>query len=600
MGHIALYREWRPKTFEEVVEQKFTVSALKQAVISDSIAHAYLFSGTRGTGKTTMAQVFSRAINCLAPENGNPCNKCKVCLGILDNTILDVIEMDAASNNNVDTIRRLCDEIVFSPSIARFKVYIIDEVHMLSTGAFNALLKTLEEPPSHAVFILATTEQHRIPATILSRCQRYEFRRITVASIIDRLLKICEEEKISATDEALSMIAKLSDGALRDAISLLDQARSAFPANITKEDVLSLVGLVNDEFMYALACSIADNAPDKGLELVEELILEGRDIIKFTSDLALYFRNVMLCHVCRNPETLINYPKETIEGMHHVASKIPLDRVITIIKELSSLVSDLRWSSSPRITFEIAMIRIMDFGDIVIESKPADAGAGNKNVTAAKKAEKTEITKNEENSKIVEIVENVEKITSVDDDSDTNETDSTDFDPFLKDIPFDDIDEASFEEESSFEESAPSDPFIGEQEQSKTVNLPQISVFWPKFLDSLVNGGQMTLYLFMLPAKPSFVGEKLIIEFEDSDEYNCKEVSVDSNVRIISDIVFSLLNQRLQIVVKLVSDGKNEGGKSPESSDASLSESDSEGLSDGINALKRSAEDLGIAFYMEE
>jgi len=697
MGHIALYREWRPKTFEEVVEQKFTVLALKQAVISNSIAHAYLFSGTRGTGKTTMAQVFSRAINCLAPENGNPCNKCKVCLGILDNTILDVIEMDAASNNSVDTIRRLCDEIVFSPSIARFKVYIIDEVHMLSTGAFNALLKTLEEPPSHAVFILATTEQHRIPATILSRCQRYEFRRITVSSIVERLLKICEEDKINASDEALKTISKLADGALRDAISLLDQARSAFPENITKEDVLSLVGLVNDEFMFSLATSICDNVPDKGLELVEELILEGRDIIKFTGDLALYFRNVMLCHVCKEPDSLINYPSETIDGMRQIASKMPLSRVISIIKELSSLVSDLRWSSNPRITFEIALIKIMDFQDSGIESNLVSGKNTSILIETAKKTlspnkeslsspsnparefenkdknvnikddieihisqEKTPENKNDESADLISEEETIKtqddsstvkemsldfqdiSQNSIDDDVNNSLEDDKNLDPFLNEVPFEEIDDSSKEDSGESDDLSLLDPFTsGFQEsppeiidngsnklsdkssidEDKSVNasvpeismpaqtndrditvssLPELSIFWPKLLDKLISGGQMTLYLFMLPAKPSFKDDKLVIDFEDADEYNCKEVSSDPNVRIISDTVYSILDQRLKIIVKLKSEDFNKGKKTTENSGNFANNNSDDKLNDGVQTLKKSAEELGIPVHLEE
>ena len=241
MSYLALYREWRPKTFDEVVEQKQAVYALRQSVINRQIGHAYLFSGTRGTGKTTLAKIFSRAINCLSPQEGNPCNECELCRAILAGSLMDVIEMDAASNNSVDNIRRICDEVVFMPSQAKYKVYIIDEVHMLSTGAFNALLKTLEEPPAHAVFILATTEPHRLPATILSRCQRYEFRRIPQEGIAARLSEIALSDHISIAKPALDAIAVFADGAMRDAISLLDQAKSSIAGTIEREDRKSVV-----------------------------------------------------------------------------------------------------------------------------------------------------------------------------------------------------------------------------------------------------------------------------------------------------------------------------------------------------------------------
>lgn len=221
MSYIALYRKWRPLIFEDVVEQEHVVKTLKHSVNQQRIAHAYLFCGTRGTGKTTMAKIFARAINCLDPHDGDPCNKCEICKGILSESILDVIEIDAASNNSVDNIREIRDEVIYAPSQSKYKVYIIDEVHMLSTGAFNALLKTLEEPPSHVVFILATTDPHKLPATILSRCQRFDFRRISVESIMERLDTISKESSVTLHKDAARLIAKMSDGALRDVVYIL-------------------------------------------------------------------------------------------------------------------------------------------------------------------------------------------------------------------------------------------------------------------------------------------------------------------------------------------------------------------------------------------
>jgi DNA polymerase-3 subunit gamma/tau len=235
MSYTALYREWRPLVFEDVVEQEHIVKTLKYSVTAGRIAHAYLFCGTRGTGKTTMAHILSRAINCLNPQNGDPCNECEVCKGILEGSILDVLEIDAASNNSVDNVREIRDEVIYAPSTARYKVYIIDEVHMLSTGAFNALLKTLEEPPSHVVFILATTEPHKLPATILSRCQRFDFRKISVEGIVQRLDKVAHANGITFEKEALRLISRLADGALRDALSIMDQCMSlAAPRCLTK------------------------------------------------------------------------------------------------------------------------------------------------------------------------------------------------------------------------------------------------------------------------------------------------------------------------------------------------------------------------------
>jgi DNA polymerase III subunit gamma/tau len=359
MGRKALYREWRPRTFDEVVEQHHVVVSLRQSVRTGRIAHAYLFSGTRGTGKTTMAQIYSRAINCLDPQDGNPCNACEICRGILDGSLLDVIEMDAASNNSVETIRRICDEVVFSPTRAKFKVYIIDEAHMLSTGAFNALLKTLEEPPSFAVFILATTEPHRIPATILSRCQRYDFRRIPLESIVTRLEEVAAGSGVPVDRDAYLTIAALADGAMRDAISLLDQCLSSSPERVTKDDVLELAGIVNDAFMGDMAEAMVDGDAGAVLRLVDRLVMDGRDVVRFASDLAGQFRNIMVCRTTEDTTSLVRLPDAALARMKALAARMDLADVLAILRGLSALITDLRWAPDPRTTFEVGLIRLM-------------------------------------------------------------------------------------------------------------------------------------------------------------------------------------------------------------------------------------------------
>ena len=356
MGHVALYRQFRSANFDEIVEQKHVVAALRQSVISGQIGHAYLFSGTRGTGKTSIAKIFSRAINCLHPQNGNPCNECEICRGILDNTLLDVIEMDAASNNSVDNIRRICDEVMFLPTRAKYKVYIVDEVHMLSGGAFNALLKTLEEPPAHAVFILATTEPHRIPATILSRCQRYDFRRIPLESMVARLREIADVQHTPIDDDALITISNLSDGALRDAISLLDQVSTGMTRRITRDDVLKITGVVDDAFLSSMANALLSGDSLAIVTLTEELVMDGRDIIRFTLDLARYFRDVMVVGVSPNPENLVQATSDSVEKMRLLADHTSSDTLIYAITRLSGLVSELKWSPDMRTSFEIALL----------------------------------------------------------------------------------------------------------------------------------------------------------------------------------------------------------------------------------------------------
>ena len=359
MSYLALYREWRPKTFDEVVEQKQAVYALRQAVKNRQIAHAYLFSGTRGTGKTTLAKIFSRAINCLDPQDGNPCNQCQICKGILDGSLMDVVEMDAASNNSVDNIRRICDEVVFMPSLAKYKVYIIDEVHMLSTGAFNALLKTLEEPPAHAVFILATTEPHRLPATILSRCQRYDFRRIPQDGIAARLKEIATADGIDLTDEALEAISSFADGAMRDAISLLDQARASIPGKIERNDVLALAGITQDDFMLNMGAAVINGRISDLLAGIDELVMGGRDLARFISDLAQFFRNLLICQVSATPEKLIQATDQTIAEMKQLSAQTGYKLLIKLIEELSEIGAELRWSSDARTSLEVGLIRII-------------------------------------------------------------------------------------------------------------------------------------------------------------------------------------------------------------------------------------------------
>ena len=359
MEHIALYRQFRPMTFDEMVEQEAAVTTLRQAVITGKIGHAYLFCGQRGTGKTSIARVFARAINCEHPVNGNPCNSCPTCKGILDGSLMDVIEIDAASNTSVENIKKICEEVVYAPSKAPYKVYIIDEVHMLSKGASNALLKTLEEPPRHAVFLFATTEIHKILPTIISRCQRYDFRRITSDAIVKRLEGICSKEKIKADREALVLIASLSDGALRDALSLLDQASScANGETITAKTIEDMTGSVNNDFLADMADAIIKAEYDKLLVLCGKLAESGKDTVQFTLDLSRYFRDLLVVRVIRHPAGLIKGSAGTIRRMYDTASLTNADTLVAFITFLSKLVSELKWSPSPRTSFEISMLRL--------------------------------------------------------------------------------------------------------------------------------------------------------------------------------------------------------------------------------------------------
>lgn len=359
MAYIALYREWRPTLFEDVVEQEHVVKTLRYSVSTGRIAHAYLFCGTRGTGKTTMAHILSRAINCLNPKDGDPCNECEVCREILSGSCVDVLEIDAASNNSVDNVRSIRDEVIYAPTKAKRKVYIIDEVHMLSTGAFNALLKTLEEPPEHVIFILATTEPHKLPATILSRCQRFDFRRISHESIMKHLDKIAAAGGTTLDDDAARLIARMSDGAMRDAISLLDQCISLGGGRIGYDDVLSVAGIVNDTFMTDFIGFMMDKNISEILSSIERLVMDGRDIAQFTEDLVLYFRNLLICKATNGQcDNLIEVPAAVLQIMKKQAGGISQDEIVYRVKELSSLESSLKWASNPRVLLEVTLIKL--------------------------------------------------------------------------------------------------------------------------------------------------------------------------------------------------------------------------------------------------
>lgn len=359
--HVVLYRQFRPLTFDDVTGQKASVAALRQAVISGRLAHAYLFCGQHGTGKTTIAKIFSRAVNCEHPVNGNPCNECPTCKGILDGSILDVVEMDAASNNGVDDIRPILREVNFTPTRTKYKVYIIDEVHMLSKGAFNALLKTIEEPPAHVIFLFATTEVEKIPSTIISRCQRYEFRRIPVNDIVKRLREVSDKTGIKIEDDALKLIASRSDGALRDALSLLDQISHVTGDGetvITPAQVEQVTGTVDSTFLFKMANCLIDGHFSELVELCSALRDSGKNQTVFTLDLAAYFRDLLIIRVHADPLIYLPYPTETIKDMYQTANKVSADTLAAFISYLSKEYPELRRSPDIPTSFEIMLMRL--------------------------------------------------------------------------------------------------------------------------------------------------------------------------------------------------------------------------------------------------
>lgn len=359
MSYTALYRKFRPDTFSEVKGQEHIVTTLTNQIKADRIGHAYLFCGTRGTGKTTVAKILAKAVNCEHPVDGNPCNECSVCKGISEGTSMNVIEIDAASNNGVDNIREIREEVSYRPTQGRYKVYIIDEVHMLSTGAFNALLKTLEEPPSYVIFILATTEVHKIPITILSRCQRYDFRRITIDTIAARLRELTEIEKVDVEERAVRYIAKAADGSMRDALSLLDQCIAFYLGEtLTYDKVLKNLGAVDTEVFGQLLRHIAADEVTAVIHQLEEIIVRGRELGQFVTDFVWYMRNLLLLKTSENPEEVIDVSTENRKQMEEEAQMIGTETLMRYIRVLSELSNQIRYSSQKRVLVEVALIKL--------------------------------------------------------------------------------------------------------------------------------------------------------------------------------------------------------------------------------------------------
>ena len=359
MGYTALYRKFRPDTFEDVKGQDHIVKTLKNQIRADRAGHAYLFCGTRGTGKTTIAKILAKAVNCEHPIDGSPCNECASCRAIAAGASMNVIEIDAASNNGVENIREIREEVAYPPTEGKYKVYIIDEVHMLSIGAFNALLKTLEEPPSYVIFILATTEAHKIPVTILSRCQRYDFRRISQETILKRLQDLMEQEHVEAEEKALRYVARKGDGSMRDSLSLLDQCIAFYMGEtLTYDRVLDVLGAVDTEVFSELLDHILKDQITDSIALLDRLILDGRDLTQFVSDFTWYLRNLMLIKASDDMEDILDVSTENLAQLKKEAAVIRSDSLMRYIRIFSELSGTIRYAVNKRVMLEMALIKL--------------------------------------------------------------------------------------------------------------------------------------------------------------------------------------------------------------------------------------------------
>lgn len=493
MAYTALYRKFRPTTFDEMVGQEHITRTIKNQILAGRVGHAYLFNGGRGTGKTSIAKIMARAVNCLNPQNGEPCNECEICKAALAGSLTDIVEMDAASNNSVDDIRAIRDEVNFLPAVAKYRVYIIDEVHMLSTGAFNALLKTLEEPPEHVKFILATTEPQKIPATILSRCQRFDFKRISVDDIIKRLKIITKEINVKITDQALKLIAILAEGALRDAISILDRCIQDGEDEITEDKIRDLVGIPKQFYVSGLAKSIIEKNSNEVINIINTIIKEGKDLDYFIWEIIEYINDVLVYKVTGNIEIYSDEEKEEIKKIAEIIEK---EKCLQLIYNLSELASTMKWSTNKNIVFEAGILKeCMQNEDKI---KEPDVEIKNKQEIEPVKIEKQE--KSEE-PKITEKSNQEQKTTS---------------------------------------------------QNVKTDSLP----YWKNVLEKIKQNGKMVVYTNLIGTKAVQLNDMTIgIEFKNKiTDFTKKVLEEHENRELLRKLVSIEAGQDMQI--KLLSEGE--------------------------------------------
>lgn len=514
MGYTALYRKFRPTTFSELVGQEHITRTLKNQIIADRVGHAYLFNGGRGTGKTSSAKILARAINCLNPKDGEPCNECEICRGAINGSLTDIVEMDAASNNSVEDIRSIREEVNFLPTKAKYRVYIIDEVHMLSPGAFNALLKTLEEPPEHVKFILATTEPQKLPATILSRCQRFDFKRISNDDIIKRLKIVCNESNIEITDGALNIIAVLSEGAMRDALSILERCIQDGDNKIDENKIKDLVGIPKITFVHGIVEAVIEYDIDKALSSMEEILNQGKDINNFLWEIIKYVKDLL---IYKSSGKIDLYSNEEIENIKKISDKVTKERLVNLIYELSNLENDIKWSTQKTIMFQAGIIKLCS----------QEVGSGGN------------------------IEERVEKIEN-----------------YLKsgNIAVSPTQNIS----SSQKVSMPEPKIVNKTVEMPTVSIPKtttnsaksyssdLSKSWPKIVNDLKQNGKIVLYTNLVNTKAEQINDMTVgIKFPKGITAFGKAVlEKQENIKEISNLVSMACGKAVQI--KYISDVQNQ------------------------------------------
>ncbi len=539
MAYTALYRTFRPKTFEEVVGQDHIKTTLKNQIKSGRVGHAYLLNGTRGTGKTSIAKILARAVNCENPKDGEPCNECEICKAILDGSLTDVVEMDAASNNSVEDIREIRNEVNFLPTRAKYRVYIIDEAHMLTPGAFNALLKTLEEPPEHVKFILATTEPQKLPITILSRCQRFDFKRISNQDIVKRLELVCDKNNVKADEDALNLIAVLSEGAMRDALSILERCMQDGDNNISIDKIKDLVGIPNLIYIHNITEAIIENNVEKAIQETEKVINEGKDLTNFLWEIIKYVKDILVTKIGKKIEL---YNNEELEKIKNLADRVSKDRLMNIIFELSAMENRVKQSTQKTIIFETGIINLC----VNQETKGLE-----ERVKALENKLQGEITTNIEFKQKEKPASNMK--TEVKKQEDVNENS-----PKL---------------EKKVEETIANIP----KEDKPSIDTQGLKSqdFWPNIVQQLKKDGKVMLYANLINSRAVELNDMTIgIEFSNKlNEFSRQLLEKNENKTEIERLVSIACGKQMQIkyIDKPVTKAKNEP-KVEKSSKSSLDE----------------------------
>lgn len=510
MGYTALYRKFRPLNFAEIVGQEHITRTLRNQIIADRVGHAYLFNGGRGTGKTSAAKVLARAINCLNPKDGEPCNECEICRGAINGSLTDIVEMDAASNNSVEDIRSIREEVNFLPTKAKYRVYIIDEVHMLSTGAFNALLKTLEEPPEHVKFILATTEPQKLPATILSRCQRFDFKRISNENIIKRLTTVCEKSNIEITKEALNIIAVLSEGAMRDALSILERCIQDGDNKIDEDKIKDLVGIPKITYIAKITEAITNYDVTQALENVDVVLTEGKDINNLVWELIKYVKDIL---VYKAAGKLDLYSEEEIEKIKEISEKVSKEDLIDIVYKLSELENEIKWSTQKTIMLQAGIIKLCS----------KQAKIGNNIEERIEKIEKYLRSGNGVNMGAPSMVQNnVRQVNA---------------------MPVNNVSSGSVQQRKTTNTTSKTSNIKTKKYSNKAAE------FWPEIVRDLKQNGKIVLYTNLMDTRATEINDMTIgIEFpKGMTAFGKTVLEKQENIREISDMVSIACGKEMQI-----------------------------------------------------